>query len=391
VGLTPKPAANVHQTTPYAPVVVNATGDGAGQMAVSQLGMTPVGQRRALTDLACYPPATDTWFAGADGRIGVKDILLLANPSDTAANVALSLWSSRGPLNPPGTSGITVPAHTAITRVISDLAPDQAGITVHVHANSGTVAASLLDEHTSGIRPVGVDWMPPTTPPATANVVTGYASGAAMDLLELGNPGDRDATVTLRVITPTKNFQPAGHQTVVVPAGHTVTVDLAASIAGEVAAVSATSDVPVVTEGMTLVRPSTGFSELAWMPAQRALKTPAGIAANVPPFGQQVSLVLTAPGSAEKVRVSVPRGASSTISVPAGRTISVDLAALLHAGGSGPGPVMITPLSGPGVYVERFLHASGAHGPLLGAEVPTVFTLPTTLPAVVPDLRAATP
>jgi hypothetical protein len=127
------------------------------------------------------------------------------------------------------------------------------------------------------------------------------------------------------------------------------------------------------------------------MPAQRPLPGPAGVAANVPPFGQQVSLVLTAPTGAEKVRVSVPGGRSETVSVPAGRTISVDLAALFHVGGSGPGPVMITPLSGPGVYVERFLHASGAHGPLIGAEVPTVFTSPTTLPAVVPDLRAATP
>jgi hypothetical protein len=207
----------------------------------------------------------------------------------------------------------------------------------------------------------------------------------------LGNPGDRDASVTLRVITPTKNFQPAGHQTVVVPAGHTVAVDLASSIAGEVAAVSTTSDAPVVTEGLTLVRPTTGFSELAWMPAQRPLQGPAGIAANVPPLGQQLLLVLTAPGGAEKVRVSVPRGRSETVSVPRGRTISVDLAALLHVGGSGPGPVMITPLSGAGVYVERILRATGAHGPLLGAEVPTVFIPPTTLPAVVPDLRAATP
>lgn len=388
--LSPNPRAVVHQTTPYAAVSVQATGEGAGELAVTQEALTPYGIHRALTDLACAPAGTDWWFAGGDGRVGVTDVLVLSNPSDQAANVALSMWSVRGPLSPPGTSGIIVPPHTAQLRQVASLAPDVPGITVHVHANSGSVAAALLDQHTSGIHPVGVDWIPPTAAPAVASVVTGFVSGAALDWLELTNPGDRDTTVTLRVVTPTRNFQPAGHQSVVVAAGHTVTVDLAGAIAGETAAVVTSSDAPIVSEGMTLLRPTTGFSELAWVAAQAPLRSPAGIAANAAPFGQQSSLVLAAPAGAANVRVSTPGGRSANVHVPAGRLAVTDLTALLHAGSSGVGPILLNPLDGGPVYVVRVLHALGAHGPLLAAEAPTVFPLPITLPAVEPDLRAGT-
>ncbi|HET6910234.1 MAG TPA: DUF5719 family protein [Mycobacteriales bacterium] len=388
--LSVNPRAVVHQTTPYAAVSVQASGDGAGELAVTQEALTPTGIHRALTDLACAPANTDWWFAGADGRVGVTDVLVLSNPTDQPANVALSLWSVRGPLNPPGTSGIIVPPHTAQLRQVANLAPDVPGITIHVHANSGSIAAALLDQHTSGIHPVGVDWIPPTVSPAVSSVVTGFVSGAALDWLELTNPGDRDTTVTLRVVTPTRNFQPAGHQSVVVAAGHTVTVDLAGAIAGETAAVVTSSDAPIVSEGMTLLRPTTGFSELAWLAAQVPLHSPAGIAANAPPFGQQSSLVLAAPSGAADVRVSTPGGASANVHVSAGRLAVTDLTSLLHAGPSGVGAILLTPLRGGPVYVVRILHALGAHGPLLTAEAPTVFPLPITLPAVEADLSAGT-
>lgn len=388
--LVPKPAAIVHQSTPYAAVDVEATGAGAAETVASQVALRPGGYLRALTDVACTAPGTDWWFAGADGRIGVTDVLQIANPTDAQAVVQVSLWSARGSLSPPGTSGVIIAPHTSLLRPVADIAPDVAGIALHVHAETGTVTAAVLDQHTSGIRPVGTDWIAPTSAPATRSVVTGFAAGATTDLLHIANPGDRDATVSLRVVTPTKNFQPAGHESVVVAAGHTVAVDLAGAIAGEAAAVTMSSDQPVVAEGMTLIRPTTGFSELAWVAAQQPLRTPAGIAANSAPFGQDVTLVLTAPQGATRVRVSTPGGASATVSVDAGRTKTVDLRSLLHAGGNGPGPVLLTPVGPEPLYVVRLLHAVGAHGPLLAAEAPTVLPLPTTLPAVIADLRAAT-
>lgn len=387
--LSPHPVDIVTRTTPYASVAVTATGAGSDGVVAGQTGLIPFGIGRSLIDTACAPPATDWWFVGTDGRIGYSDYLFLINPSDSMANVALSLWSSRGPLSPPNTSGIPVPPHTSLLRRVSDLGPDVADMAVHVHANSGTVAAAIGDLQNQGTTPRGGDWIAATAAPARTGVVTGFVRGATEDVLDLANPGDRDATVSLRVLTPSKNFVPSGHPSVVVPSGHTVSVDLSDSVGGEAAAVAVSSDLPVAAEGLTAQTPTTGFRELMWLPAQPPLTTPAGIANDIPPLAQHVGLVLTAPGATAQVRVTAAGGGSATVSVPAGRTVDVDLRTLLHAGTSGPGPLLLTPLGSAPVYALRTMYAVGAHGPLLASAAPTVLPQPTRLPPVVADLRAA--
>jgi len=384
------PSTVLGKDTPYGAVAVNAQGVGSDGVVADQSALIPSGVARGLYDLTCLPPATDWWFADSTGYVGIDDLLFIVNPADAPANVALSLWSTRGPLSPPGTSGIVVPPHTTIVRRVSNFAPDVTRVGLRVHANSGTVAAAVLDRESRGDQPTGSDWMPPTLPPTTASVVTGFMPGATYHGLDLLNPGDRDATVSLRILTPTKNFVPAGHQTVVVPAGDALGVDLSGAIAGEAAAVVLSSDAPVSASGLTAQAHTGQSQELAWLPAQQALTGPAGIAANVPPFGQNVSLVLTAPEGRATVRVTTPAGANAVVTVPAGRTINVDLKALLHAGAGGPGPLLLTPLDAP-VYAVRTLYAVGAHGPLMAASAPLSLPQPTALPPVVPDPRAALP
>lgn len=389
--LTPAPLAVVHKDAAYGAVVVTATGAGSDGVVATQTGLIPGGIGRGLLDLACRPTATDSWFVGADGRIGFSDWLYLVNPTTTIANVALTFWSARGPLSPPNTSGIPLPPRTTMLRRISDFAPDVAAITLRVHANSGAVAAAVVDLQNSGTTPRGSDWIPATSAPSKTAVITGFFAHATLDVLDLANPGDRDATVSLRVLTPSKNFVPAGHQTVVVPAGHTVTVDLSGAISGEAAALALSSDNPVAASGFTAVSPSTGFRELAWLAANQPLRGPAGVANNVPPFGQQVHLMLTAPDAPARVRVSTTGTQSAVVSVPSGRTVDVDLVGLLHAGAAGPGPLLLTPLDPAAVYVVRTMYAVGAHGPLMAASAPLPLPQPTVLPPVVSDIRAALP
>ena len=388
--MTPNPIARLHKDTAYASVAVTATGAGADGVVAGQTALIPGGLGRGLTDVACTPASTDWWFAGADGRIGITDLLFLVNPSDTAANVALSFWSSRGPLSPPNTGGITVAAHSVQIHHVSDYAPDVAGVAVHVHANSGTVAAAIVDLESSGNKPLGSDWIGASTAPTSSTVVTGFMPGSTFDRLDLVNPGDSDATVSLRIATPTKNFAPAGHQTVIVQAGHTTSVDLSGAISGEAAAALVSSDVPVTAAGLTAQQPTNGLRELAWLPAQRPLVSAAGVANNVPPFAQKVNLVVTAPQAAARLRISAPGGATATVAVPAGRTVNVDLRAALHAGAGGPGPLLLSPLDAP-VYVMRTMYATGAHGPLMTASAPVVLPQPVSLPPVVSDPRAALP
>ena len=389
--LTPAPLAVVHKDAAYGAVAVTATGAGSDGVVATQTGLIPEGTGRGLLDAACQPPGTDSWFVGADGRIGFSDWIYLVNPSNTIANVALSFWSAKGPLSPPNTSGIPLLPRTTMLRKLSDFAPDVAALTVRVHANSGAVAAAVVDLQSGGTTPHGSDWIPATSPPATSAVVTGFFAHATLDVLDLGNPGDRDATVSLRVLTPSKNFVPAGHQSVVVPAGHTITVDLSGAISGEAAAVAVSSDNPVVASGFTAQSPTSGFRELTWLAASPPMRGPAGVANNVPPFGQQVHLILTAPDAPARVRVSTTGTQSAVVTVPSGRTIDVDLLSLLHAGSGGPGPLLLTPLDQAAVYVVRTMYAEGAHGPLLAASTPLQLPQPTVLPPVVPDVRAALP
>ena len=383
------PSHVLHSTSPGGAVVVTATGSGAAGVVASQVALAATGRGRGLSDTPCASPATDWWFAGADGRIGITDRIYVVNPADTPANVALSLWASRGPLSPPGVSGITVPAHGVVVRAVSDLAPDAQWVAVHVHANSGTVTAALVDEHLNGVTPGGADWIPATAPPATSGVVTGFTNYSHVDVVHLANPGTRDATVALRVVTTSRNFVPAGSETIVVPAGHTVAVNLTAAIAGELAAVSFSSDSDVVASGIAVTHPTRGLDDIAWLPAQQPLTAAAAIAADEPPFGQSVRLVLTAPAGRAAVVIRSPRGSTHRIAVPAGRTAAVDLRSALRGPTAGAGPVEIEPEPGAPVYVVRLLYASGAHGPLFTAEAPTVLPTATPLPAVVPDLRAA--
>lgn len=391
VRLTLKPSAVVRKSTPYGAVAVDASGNGADGVVAGQESLIPGGLGRALFDLTCLAPATDWWFAGADGGIGIEDVIVLANPADAPANVALSFWSPKGPISPPNTSGIVIAPHTTLTRKLSDFTPDVPQVAFHVHANSGTVAAGVMDLRSVRDRPTGGDSLPPTLAPATSSVVTGFVPGATYGLLYLVNPGERDATVSLRIVTPTKNFVPAGNPSVVVPAGRTLRLDLSGTIAGETAAVVIHSDTPVTAAALNAVRPTTGFTELAWLPAQQPLSGPAGIASNVPPFGQKVNLILTAPQGAARVRVTSASGASALVTVRAGRTLYVDLRALLHAGPSGPGPLLLTPLDAAPVYAVRTLYAVGAHGPLMAAAAPMVLPAATDVPPVIADPRAALP
>lgn len=384
------PSTVLPQAARAGSVAVTASGLGSEGLVATRTGLTPAGPGRGLADTACLPPSTDSWLVGADGRIGFSDWLVVANPSDAPANVAISFWSSRGPLSPPGTSNLIFTPHSVLARPVSNFAPDVPGLALHVHANSGTVVAWVSELQFSGTTASGTDWIAPSVAPARTAVVTGFISGATFDRLDLVNPGDKDATVGLRLLTPTRNFVPAGHQSVVVPAGHTTSVDLSGSVSGESAAVLITSDVPVTASGLTAQAPSNGLRELAWLPAQAPLRSPAGIANNAPPFDQRVHLILTAPQATARVRVSQPSGRSIDLTVTGGRTADVDLEKLFNVGPSGPGPLLITPLDAP-VCVARMLYAVGSHGPLFAVSVPTVLPQPTHLPPVVPDLRAALP
>ena len=381
----------VRVTSTTAPTLIEADGRGAGAVVANQSRLIGGGVLRSLFSAPCLEPATDWWITGADGRVGYTDTLVLANPGTTLVNLTVSVWSAKGRIEPPKLQSFTVEPKSAQLLNVASYAPDGAFLTLHVHANSGRLVSAVLDRRVSGITPAGLDWIPPTQPPANDLVVPGYLGGPGSRHLVLADPGDRDATVTLRLATPSGNFAPAGHQTVVVRAGHAADVDLTSSLAASPGAVLVHSDQPVTAAGVSSAGAlnSRDHPDIQWQPAAAPVTGPAVLADNTPPFDRNEPVYLTAPDAAAKMRVATTTGRSRVLSVRAGRTLAWDPEAVF--GTAAHGPLVFTPVSGGTVYVSRTLFAYGAHGPLVTAEQPTLLPAEISLPVAVRDDRVAAP
>ncbi len=88
--------------------------------------LTSTGRYRALSGVRCVAPATDWWFAGADGRVGFSDVLAVANPAPTAAEVTITLWGAKGPVATTRLETMRVPPMSATRIGIATMAPDLA-------------------------------------------------------------------------------------------------------------------------------------------------------------------------------------------------------------------------------------------------------------------------
>jgi hypothetical protein len=375
-------------------IAVKAIGSVAASITADAQSLVSGGRNRGLYGVACAEPQTDWWFVGADGRVGFADSLMLADPSATPASVELSLWGGRGPSSNSQVDMVRVPAGAVVTVPIAKVAPDRAFLAVHVHTSSGSVTAALLDRRTAALNSRGGDYIPPTLPPARAAVVPGFASGAGSRQLLLTDPGLVDATVSLRLVTPSGSFVPAGDQQVVVHAGHTTVVTLDRAFAGSTGAVTYTSTRPVVAGGLSEAVARQQRPDLAWLAATAPIEGSAAVATGRAPLGGTCRLLLSAPSGAATVEVRTPSGSHTTIKVPAGRSVAVDITDFINGSRAHPAAVswpFAVNVTGPAaVYGVRELFTSGAHGPLVSSEPLVDLPAPLRLPVVRENPRLAT-
>jgi hypothetical protein len=388
--LHPVPVATVksHSGSSFATAAA-ADGPVAATLGADEVGETATaGRYRALIGSNCQSPATNWWFAGADGRVGYTDTLILVNPAPTTAEVAVSLWTKKGQMSPPHLGAVPVPGRSRLSIGIASVAPDVATIALHVHANSGAVVAALIDRRFAALKSNGGDFLPPTASPARAGLIPGYLAGTGSRKLVLADSGQLDATVNLKLVTKSGSFAPSGANQVVVHQQHTKVVDLTKVFGGQTGAVEWTSDQPVVGEGM-LVSSDPGLRpDLMWLAAIPPLSGPAAVATGSEPDGGKTFVVLTAPGGAGTARLTTASGKSSSIKVAAGTSIAVDVSGTINAG-SGPAPFVVTPIGVAPVYGVRVLAFHGAHGALIAGEPLLSLPHPIQLPPVREDTRIA--
>jgi hypothetical protein len=376
-------------------IAIQASGSVAASLVANQVSLTTSGRYRGLSGVSCVAPATDWWFAGPDGRVGFTDVLTLANPASTPADLSISLFGVKGPLPSPTLQSVRVRPRSAIHIAIASVAPDDPTIAVHVHTFSGAVTAALIDRRTSGLLSDGADYLPATQAPARAAVVAGFAPGVGPRRLILADPGTLAATVDLKLVTTSGSFVPVGDNELVVRAGHTREVNLDRAFSGSTGAVELTSDQPVIAAGLSVATTtSPNRPDLMWLAATPPLVGSAGFAIGRELTGGRCYLLLSAPQGAAQVRVSTPAGGSQVISVPAGSSVTADITATIQpkAGepGAGTWPFVVTSVGSAPVYGVRVLRFAGALGPLITDAPLLALPTPIVLPAVRSDPNIAT-
>ncbi|RAY14266.1 hypothetical protein DPM19_14910 [Actinomadura craniellae] len=338
---------------------LRATGPPAAGLTAEQSVSAARGDDRGLAGTRCAAPGTDLWFVGP-GPVAAEDIdLYITNVDAEPAAVDVLAMSGEGPLETTDGRGLQIePYSTEIVPIgrsaagLGEVAETAEALALRVRANTGRVAAAVRVRVAAG---KGVDWLPLAPGPARSFVLPGLPAGSGERRLLVGVPGDRDARVEVKVITPDGTFAPGGQGVLDAPAASVSTLDLDRVLAGRPAAVRLVSDRPIVT-GFTTRRGADVAFGTATAPLGPA-GGPGGVAAD---NRFDASLLLTAPDGAGAVRIVTvdaagARGAPQDVTVAAGRTLEVRVPAPAGAGSFG---LLVTAREGSGpVHAARLLTA----------------------------------
>jgi hypothetical protein len=352
-------------------LIGTATGRFAPGWTVQETTAVAAGSGRGLLGVNCTAPDTEFWFPGASTAASRTDYVHLTNPDDSAAVVDIELYGKDGDLKSTVGEGITVQPHSSEPVLLSTLTDAKENdLTVHVSVRSGRVAAAVqaLDDKLGG------DWLSASTDPAGSLVLPGIPKDATDVRLVVFAPGDSDADLKVRLLSPSGAITPAGNETVHVKAGMTTAADLGDLTRGEAGSLVLTpsdTSVPVVA-ALRVVRGRGGKQESAFIPATAPVGARASVADN---DAKGTTLALTAPAGSATVRVTASAGSGGGTAVTKQYTIkggtTQDVGAPVPSGLKGTYALTVETVSGGPVYASRTLQTT-----LEGLPAFTVQTLP---------------
>jgi hypothetical protein len=333
---------------------------------------------------------------GGGGAVGQRSTLVLSNPGQSPATVEVAAWSEAGPVSPDRPTVVTVPARGRSEVALDGLAPGAARVAVSVRAVSGRVASAVFDRRVEGTAPRGADWIAAGDLARTLVVGPLPAAEGGSRVLQVTAPGERDAVVQVRVVTPDGAFAPAGGEVIEVAAGTVAEVDASAFAEGAAVAIQLDSDVPIAATAR-LVRPGArGIVEEAYVSGVRPA-VEAGVLA--------VAEARSAPGTASALLVTAaeadftgtlriipadPAVAPTTapVEVAAGTTAALPLAAAT----AGSFSVVLEPAEGSGpVEAVRWMVWTLPDGPAITAQRLDRVVTSAQAPRTAPDLGAGLP
>ncbi len=309
-----------------------------------------------LGAVRCGEPGSDTWFVGPGQGNGATQIQVdMMNVDSQAASVDLSVITDAGQAQSSNDTGITVPPDQTVTQSLASMASGSSVVAIEVHTSIGRVAADVSEGSSHGST---TSWLPSAATPATSLLIPGVPPSSKAAGLFLAVPGSASAKVSVLAITPQGHYQPFGAESIDLPGQSASSVPLT-PLGGTAAALEVTSNVPVTA---SVLVPGSGVG--AFTAASAPISEQAVVAGNTSGSGMAATVVLSAPGTAARVRLTeiAPAGsggkkpsASQVVSVRAGHTVVAPVQAPSAAKhGSSSFALVITPLAGSGpVYAAR--------------------------------------
>ena len=271
-------------------VQVRATGDQAPGVTAVQSFTAGGEQSTGLAAVPCATPTADAWLVGGGAAAGRQERLVLVNPGGNAVTVRVDA------LGGSAEETVVVPATGRSVVLLDAIGGTDSPQAVHVTTEGGLVVPTLVDHHLDGLTPAGVETVAPTTSPATRQVIPATADGSEHSLV-VGVPGDSDAVVQVRSLTPEGSRSAT---VVTAPKGAASDVELP-DVPG-VHAWLVESDEPVVAAAQQTTAAADGTRDMSWSVATEAFGSLGGVAlpAAGPGVRRYVNVVAaTAPAQAE--------------------------------------------------------------------------------------------
>jgi hypothetical protein len=363
------------------PVLASATGSLAPGLVADQLTRGANGRFRGLAAVPCGPALTDAWFIGGGSTLGRATQVFLSNVDDQPAQVDLLLYGTGGPISAPGAQGIVVAPRSRTVLSLTNLAPGQPLVALHVIARAGRVSPAVLDNTVNGLVPQGLEYLSLTSAQRRV-VIPGVLSGPGTRSLMLLAP-DADATVKASVLTTDGSLTQVGLTSFALAAGKVTRVSLDKVLHGQAVGLVLSSDKPIVA-GVHAVLSGT-ISETADTAGTPRLDT-VGMVSGLLPL-QRNSLEVAAPDGAGALQIMTHKAgragvvSTRTVTVPAGSSLRVALPSVPGAAWTW---IVVQPAPGSGpLYVTRVTVEGAARG-ILATMAPVLPLRPlTSIPASV--------
>jgi hypothetical protein len=223
---------------PGQPVRVSA--NNANLFGATTVSAAANGNARGLGATQCLAAQTTHWFTGVDISQQAQSEFTLVNMDSTEAVVDITGFGADGGIEV--RRSLSVAGGSSMEVSLSEVARSATPIAVEVTSSPGRVAAFLRQSIWSKKTLLGADWVPESATPSTDLVVAGVPGSAGRRTLVVANPSDRTAAVKVQMLTSNGSLDIADAQRIEVPPSSSRSVELAAGLGGQAAAVRLTSN-----------------------------------------------------------------------------------------------------------------------------------------------------